>query len=90
MTEPTTHTLDVPGAILTYDVHEPEKSYRFNLYQDRRYGFTIHAPSFREVQERAVSQVFTSQGGKTSFENLCQACRTCNEFKPHQDRAQSV
>ena len=24
MTEPTTHTLDVPGAVLTYDVHQPE------------------------------------------------------------------
>jgi pimeloyl-ACP methyl ester carboxylesterase len=24
MTEPTTYTLDVPGAVLTYDVHEPE------------------------------------------------------------------
>jgi len=24
MTEPTTHTLEVPGAVLTYDVHEPE------------------------------------------------------------------
>ena len=24
MTEPITHTLEVPGAILTYDVHEPE------------------------------------------------------------------
>ena len=24
MTEPTTHTLEVPGATLTYDVHEPE------------------------------------------------------------------
>jgi pimeloyl-ACP methyl ester carboxylesterase len=24
MSEPTTHTLDVPGAILTYDVHEPD------------------------------------------------------------------
>ena len=24
MTEPTTHTLDVPGALLAYDVHEPE------------------------------------------------------------------
>src|SRR5437763_15710685 len=24
MTEPTSHTLDVPGAILTYDVHEPD------------------------------------------------------------------
>jgi pimeloyl-ACP methyl ester carboxylesterase len=24
VTEPTTHTLDVPGAVLTYDVHEPE------------------------------------------------------------------
>src|SRR3954447_19576845 len=24
MTEPITHTLDVPGATLTYDVHEPE------------------------------------------------------------------
>ena len=23
MTEPTTHTVDVPGAVLTYDVHEP-------------------------------------------------------------------
>lgn len=25
MTEPTTHTLDVPGAVLTYDVREPEE-----------------------------------------------------------------
>ena len=25
MTEPTTHTLDVPGAVLTYDVREPEQ-----------------------------------------------------------------
>ena len=25
MTELTTHTLDVPGAVLTYDVHEPEE-----------------------------------------------------------------
>ena len=24
MTEPTTYTLDVPGATLTFDVHEPE------------------------------------------------------------------
>lgn len=24
MTEPTTRTIDVPGAMLTYDVHEPE------------------------------------------------------------------
>lgn len=23
----------------------------------------------------------TSKGGKTTFENLCLACRTCNEFK---------
>jgi len=26
VTEPTTHTLEVPGAVLTYDVHEPEKT----------------------------------------------------------------
>ena len=26
MTEPTTHTLDVPGAVLTYDVREPARS----------------------------------------------------------------
>ena len=26
MTEPTTHTLDVRGAVLTYDVREPEES----------------------------------------------------------------
>ena len=25
MTEPTTHTLDVPGATLTYDIHEPDR-----------------------------------------------------------------
>ena len=25
MTEPTTHTLDVPGRVLTYDVREPEE-----------------------------------------------------------------
>jgi hypothetical protein len=25
MTEPTTHTLDVPGAVLTYDVREAEE-----------------------------------------------------------------
>jgi len=24
VTERTTHTVDVPGALLTYDVHEPE------------------------------------------------------------------
>ena len=28
MTEPTTHTLDVPGAVLTYDVREPEEPVR--------------------------------------------------------------
>jgi pimeloyl-ACP methyl ester carboxylesterase len=26
VTQPTTHTLDVPGTVLTYDVHEPETS----------------------------------------------------------------
>lgn len=26
MTEPTTHTLEVPGAVLTYDIHKPETS----------------------------------------------------------------
>ncbi len=28
MTKPITHTLDVPGAVLTYDVREPEDSRR--------------------------------------------------------------
>jgi hypothetical protein len=39
----------------------------FNLYQDRNYGFSIHAPVFREIQERQVAQVFAVAGGGVSF-----------------------
>ena len=38
MTEPTTHTLDVPGATLTYDVHEPDSP------SDRRPLFIFGSP----------------------------------------------
>jgi pimeloyl-ACP methyl ester carboxylesterase len=49
MTEPTTHTLDVPGAVLTYDVREPEEP------ADHRPLFIFGSPMGASGFEQLVS-----------------------------------
>ena len=50
MTKPTTHTLDVPGAVLTYDVREPEEP------SDHRPLFIFGSPMGASGFEQLVSQ----------------------------------
>ncbi len=49
-----------------------EKAIAFNLYRDARYGFSIHAPRFREAQERESSEAFTYRSGLVSFAEVIQ------------------
>ena len=49
MTELTTHTVDVPGAVLTYDVHEPEEP------GDHRSLFIFGSPMGASGFEQLVS-----------------------------------
>jgi pimeloyl-ACP methyl ester carboxylesterase len=50
MTEPTTDNLDVPGAVLTYDVREPEEP------DDRRPLFIFGSPMGASGFEQLVSR----------------------------------
>ena len=50
MTEPTTHTVDVPGAVLTYDVREPDTP------SDQRPLFIFGSPMGASGFEQLVSQ----------------------------------
>jgi len=51
MTEPTTHTLDAPGAVLTYDIREPEQP------SDRRPLFIFGSPMGASGFEQLVSHL---------------------------------
>src|SRR5579883_1875077 len=44
-----------------------EKAIAFNLYQDKKNGFSIHAPRFLEIQERQAGQIFTCFGDTVSY-----------------------
>lgn len=78
MTEPTTHTLDVPGAVLTYDIHEAETSVGHRpLFiagsPMGASGFTQLIPHFsdREVityDPRGMERSELLEGGKISVE----------------------
>ena len=51
MTEPTTHTLDAPGAVLTYDIREPEQP------SDQRPLFIFGSPMGASGFEQLVSHL---------------------------------
>lgn len=58
------------------DVKKGESTAGFNLYQDKLYGFSIHAPNFHEIQERQVATVFGYAGGMSSYAVLVQGDTT--------------
>src|SRR5438105_3312414 len=67
MTEPTTHTLDVPGATLTYDIHAPD------IPSDKRPLFIFGSPTGASGFEQLVAH-FTDRTRSARAAAECAAC----------------